>query len=208
MDLIAEMALKHQPGLIIADRSVGGLFENIITPEQEIPEEPLGHPWESCLTMGTSWGIKYNDIYKSSRELIQMLIEIVAKGGNFLLNIGPDADGAFPDATLERLKDIGVWMAVNSEAIYGTRAIAPYQEGNIRFTQKDGKVYAIILHDENKLPESAKLSVILPAANSEIFMLGSDEPLRWELIGNSAKITLPANLPTQHATVIVFATNK
>jgi alpha-L-fucosidase len=204
MDLIAEMARKHQPGLIFADRTVGGVYENIITPEQEIPDEPLGHPWESCLTMGTSWGIKFNDTYKSSRELIHMLIEIVAKGGNFLLNIGPDADGAFPDITLERLREIGDWMAVNGDAIYGTRAIAPYQEGDIRFTQKAGKVYAIIMTDENNPKESITISTILPASDSEIFMLGITEPLKWELCDKFAKIILPSKLPSKDAVTIVF----
>ena len=133
-----------------------------------------------------------------------MLVEIVAKGGNFLLNIGPDADGAFPDITLERLRDIGDWMAVNGEAIYGTRAIAPYQEENIRFTQKAGKVYAIILTDENKTIESVTISAILPAVNSEIFMLGNDKPLKWELCDSCARITLPSKLPSKDASTIVF----
>jgi alpha-L-fucosidase len=154
--------------------------------------------------MGTSWGIKFNDTYKSSRELIHMLIEIVAKGGNFLLNIGPDADGAFPDITLERLREIGDWMAVNGDAIYGTRAIAPYQEGDIRFTQKAGKVYAIIMTDENNPKESITISTILPASDSEIFMLGITEPLKWELCDKFAKIVLPENLPSKDAVTIVF----
>jgi len=92
MAKIAAMARSHQPGLLVIDRTVGGLYENVLTPEQEIPDEPLGHPWESCLTMGTGWSYRADDSYKSARTLIHMLIDIVAKGGNFLLNIGPSPD--------------------------------------------------------------------------------------------------------------------
>jgi alpha-L-fucosidase len=81
---MAAMARELQPGLIVADRTVGGEFENIATPEQRIPEAPLGYPWESCLTMGNGWAYRPNDEYKSTRTLIHLLIDIVAKGGNFL----------------------------------------------------------------------------------------------------------------------------
>lgn len=207
MDRIAEMARSHQPGLIIADRTVGGLYENILTPEQEIPDEPLGHTWESCFTLGTSWSFKPNDDYKSARTLIHMLIDIVAKDGNFLLNVGPKPDGTIPDEQLALLRQVGDWMQVNSDAIYATRAIAPYKEGNICFTSKGGDVYAIVMAEggNDRPNRSVMLRSLTPAAGSSVTMLGAKEPLAWRTTASGAEITLPENLPCEHAWVLKFS---
>ncbi|MHB9132678.1 MAG: alpha-L-fucosidase [Armatimonadota bacterium] len=207
MDLIAEMARQYQPGLIIADRTVGGVYENILTPEQEIPDTPLGHPWESCMTMGNGWGFVPNDVYKPARLLIHMLVDIVAKDGNFLLNIGPQPDGTLPAEALARLREIGAWMAINAEAIHGTRAIAPYQEGAVRFTCKGDTVHAIILAEEGQSqpPATITLNALRPAAGSTVKMLGVDAPLTWQATAAGAVITLPAGpLPCEHAWVVTF----
>jgi alpha-L-fucosidase len=94
------------------------------TPEQEIPPKGLpGVDWESCMTMNDHWGWNKNDKnWKSTQDLVRKLIDIASKGGNFLLNIGPKADGTFPDEAVERLEGIGRWMDKNSESIYGTQA--------------------------------------------------------------------------------------
>ena len=85
MPRLAAMARRHQPGLLVVDRTVGGRYENYRTPEQEVPPSPLPYAWESCLTMGDQWSFKPDDRYKSTRKLIHLLVGIVAKGGNFLL---------------------------------------------------------------------------------------------------------------------------
>lgn len=94
------------------------------TPEQEVPATGLpGVDWETCLTMNDHWGYNKNDHnWKSSAALIRMLADIASKGGNFLLNVGPTAHGTFPQESIERLKDIGDWMEINSTSIYGTKA--------------------------------------------------------------------------------------
>jgi len=94
------------------------------TPEQEIPATGIpGTDWESCMTMNDHWGYNKNDKnFKSAREMLRMLADIASKGGNYLLNIGPTADGVFPQESIDRLKEIGNWMKTNGEAIYGTQA--------------------------------------------------------------------------------------
>jgi len=93
-----------KPGIIIVDRWVPGPFENYHTPEQEIPQKPLPYPWETCMTMGNSWSYVPNDQYKPTNTIIHNLIDIVAKGGNYLLNIGPGPDGEWHDAAYVRLE--------------------------------------------------------------------------------------------------------
>ena len=111
------------------------------TPEQEIPATGVDSDWESCMTMNDTWGFKTSDTnWKSSKTLIQNLIDIASKGGNYLLNVGPKADGAFPQASVDRLRDIGKWMSVNGEAIYGTQAALFRPEWG-RVTRKDGQLY-------------------------------------------------------------------
>jgi alpha-L-fucosidase len=106
MAKIAAMGRRHQPGLIVVDRSVGTEFENYRTPEQQIPDKPLDYPWETCMTMGNSWSYVPNDAYKPAITIIHNLVDIVAKGGNYLLNIGPSPEGDYDPAAYERLKEI------------------------------------------------------------------------------------------------------
>ena len=102
------------------------------------------------MTMGDSWSYVPNDNYKSTKVLIHMLCDVVAKGGNLLLNVGPDADGNLPAEALQRMEEMGRWLDKYGYAIYGTRPLYPYCEGTIRYTQsKAGKhQYAITLTDE------------------------------------------------------------
>jgi len=80
---IVKKAREKQPGLIVVDRAVPGMYQNYLTPEQEIPENGLPYPWETCMTMATSWSYVPNDVYKPADELIEKLVDIVSKGGNF-----------------------------------------------------------------------------------------------------------------------------
>ena len=99
------------------------------TPEQQIPATGLpGVDWESCMTMNDHWGYNKNDKnFKSTKEILQMLADIASKGGNYLLNIGPTAQGVFPNESVQRLQEIGKWMKINSESIYGTSA-SPFKK--------------------------------------------------------------------------------
>lgn len=107
-------------GFSDSDQAVG----DFATPEQEIPATGMpGVDWESCMTMNGHWGFNRADTsFKSTRELLHNLIDIASKGGNYLLNVGPRADGTFPPESVERLAEIGKWMKVNGAAIHGTTA--------------------------------------------------------------------------------------
>ncbi len=198
MDNIAAMARKNQPGLIMVDRTVHGKNEDYRTPEQEVPEKPLAFVWETCMTMGDQWSYKPDDKYKSTHQLIHLFVDIVAKGGNFLLNIGPDANGELPGAALSRLHEIGDWIKVNGEGIYGTRPIAPYKEGKIAFTQKGNFVYAFYLADSETtiLPSEISLTTFQPVTGSQIFLMGYKKPLNWKAKNNGVVIEIPKALQT------------
>jgi len=194
MPAIAAMARGHQPGLIIVDRTVAGKYENYRTPEQEVPEKPLPYIWETCMTMGNSWSYVPNDRYKSANRLIHLLVDIVSKGGNFLLNIGPSAEGELPPESLVRLREIGDWMRTNGEAIYKTRPVAPYKESKICFTSiPGGPLYAIYLADEDEVrpPSTIQLYAVAPPAGSRIRMLGVAGDLSWKKSGNGIVIRVP-----------------
>jgi len=200
---LAKIARKNQPGLIIVDRTVGGRYENYRTPEQTVPDKPLPFIWETCMTMGDQWSYKPDDNYKSTRSLIHLLVDIVAKGGNFLLNIGPDADGQLPPVAVQRLTEIGQWMKINGEAIYGTRPIDPFKEGNVCILKKGKKLYLIYLAGEAQQvpPEQITFTAIKQA--DSVKMLGTEQNLNWITDSNGLIIRLPDSirnaLPCQHA---------
>ncbi|GGA56547.1 alpha-L-fucosidase [Edaphobacter acidisoli] len=196
---LAALARRNQPGLIIVDRAVGGPYENYRTPEQQIPKTPLAYPWETCMTLGNSWSYKPNDHYKSARQIVHILVDIVAKGGNYLLNVGPDANGELPTAAVARLAEIGAWIKINGEAIYATRPVAPYRDGKLCFTRgKDGTFYAIYLLDEGEIaPGTLRLKGIVPARAATIHLLGSETQLKWKSDGAGTSIALPETLCRQ-----------
>ena len=157
---------KLHPGLIQNNRLGGGYKGDTETPEQHIP--PQGYPgrdWEACMTLNNTWGFKKDDTaWKSTETIIRNLTDIASKGGNYLLNVGPDSHGEIPAESVRRLAEVGAWMNVNGQAIYGTTA-TPFgaelgkavevvdgygkkrsaSSGNVwRATQKPGHIYLII----------------------------------------------------------------
>ncbi len=145
MDAIATNAIAKQPGIIVVDRDVPSKNQNYLTPEQKLPDTLLPYPWETCMTMATSWSWVPSDTYKSSTELIQTLCKIVSRGGNFLLNVAPNAEGELDSIAYVRLKEIGDWMRINGDAIYETEPIFPYSYHNMVFTKKKSHIYLIVL---------------------------------------------------------------
>ena len=137
---LRELAWELQPEIVVTR----GAIE---TPEQYVPGVPLAGAWESCITMGTQWQYKpTNETYKTGGELIRLLIETRAKGGNLLLNVGPQPDGELPIEQEERLREIALWMFINGECIYGVRPWVITNEGDYWFTKKkdENTVYVIV----------------------------------------------------------------
>jgi alpha-L-fucosidase len=149
------------------------------------------------MPMATSWSYVPDDRYKSARALVHMLADVVSKGGNLLLNIGPGPDGTWHAAAYDRLEELGDWLDVNSEAIYETRAVAPYREGRIRLTGRaDGTVYAIYLADEGetRLPAYLSMTELRPAEGATVSLLGTEEALEWERAGTGFVARVPDHL--------------
>ncbi len=197
MDRLVAMARRHQPGLIVMDRTVGGPHENVLTPEQQVPDAPLGRAWETNLTLGTSYSYKPNDDYKSVREVVGLLADIVSKGGNLLLNVGADMNGCLPAEAVERLRGVGDWLAINGEAIYGTRGTRPFRQSDasldVRYTRKGETLYAILLAKprQQRPPATVRLRDVRAVPGSAMAMLGVDEPVSWEQAGQDAVVHVP-----------------
>jgi alpha-L-fucosidase len=196
MDELVVKARKAQPGIIVVDRAVYGKNQNYLTPENRVPEKALPYPWESCITAGNGWSWNPDGKYMKGRDAVQMLVDIVIKGGNLLLNIGPGPQGQWHENAYKLLEDIGAWMKVNSDAIYGTRALAPYKEGKVCISAKGtNTVYVYYMADENeKMPAQIGMSTYSLPAKAKLTIMGKGTQLRWHKLGNGFAIDLPEKL--------------
>jgi alpha-L-fucosidase len=140
---VVEMLRSLRPGILVNDRI--NLPGDFATPEQTIPAGALpdGRLWETCMTMNKTWGFAKNDHeWKPAEELVRKLIDIASKGGNFLLNVGPTAEGKIPPESVERLAAVGRWMRRNGASIYGTtQGPLPKLTFDGRCTRKDDRLY-------------------------------------------------------------------
>jgi alpha-L-fucosidase len=190
--------------------------------EKDLPGENIGGlsahqivsnrlPLETCETINNSWGYRLRDNnFKTTRQLVALIVKSAGYGANLLLNVGPMSSGEIDDTSISRLKEIGDWMKVNSEAIYGTQPIAPYKENKKAFTQKENQIYAIYLadEDETKLPSEIRIESFRPAKGSKVYALGYDKPLSWKSSGAGFTVNIPPALqqhpPCENAWVIRF----
>lgn len=211
MKLISEKARAKQPGMLVVDRWVPGEYEDYLTPEQKTPEKALPVPWESCITMGGAWGWVKNDNYKSSKELVQLLVNIVAKGGNLLLGVGPNGKGDFEPKVYENLDLLGKWLTINGEAIYETNPVEPFLEGKVAYTAKGDKViYAIYMpaKDEKELPSEISIKTKL-TGKLKATLLASNQRLSSKASDQGIQISIPQNLRSalaKHEAVVIKIT--
>ncbi|MCC3375428.1 alpha-L-fucosidase [Cohnella sp. REN36] len=186
-------ARRIQPWLLAVDRTVGGPYENYVTPEQTIPDKPMTVPWESCITIGTSFSFGYEDRYKSARELVHILMEVVAKGGNLALNVGPQPDGRLPKGAVRSMKELGAWLKKYGEAVYGTRICAPYYTGSCAFTCNGAAVYCTYLYPDEDAPLSERLYLPYPERAAAVELVGVAGELEFGREGEGLSVRLPAS---------------
>jgi alpha-L-fucosidase len=211
---------KHNPQLIINNRvgkgrkgmeglnkGDGEYVGDFGTPEQQIPATGIpGVDWESCMTMNRTWGFKKDDHdWKSASTLIRNLVDIASKGGNYLLNVGPTAQGEFPRASIDRLESIGKWMQVNGASIYGTTAspFASLPWG--RCTTKTNGDKTILYFHVFDWPKDGKL--VVPEFNetpvsARLLATGNDLPFSRQ--GTNLQITVPQRAPDEIDSVVVL----
>ena len=189
------------------DNSYAGDFG---TPEQQIPATGFGPgvDWESCMTMNNTWGYKSNDHkWKSDKDLIRKLIDITSKGGNFLLNVGPTAEGLIPEPSVKRLRKMGEWLATNGEALLGTSA-SPYDAPTWgRFTAKPGRLYAHVFD----WPQDGAIAVSVADIDATKAYLLADitrAGLSFKKTDDGMIINVPAKAPDPIASVIVIELEK
>lgn len=199
LDGILKEARRMNPGLISVDRTIRGQNENYQTPEKLVPDSRIDNPWESCMPLGNDWGWTPDPHYKPAAYIINTLIQITAKGGCFLLGVGPTAQGLIDDEAAARLREIGDWLLLNGEAIYSTRPAPVYNDGDIWFTQsKDGKTtYAIYaLPERASLPQSISWTGNVPKGG-KVTVLANGRQLKATVKKGRVTVTIPAGLPQE-----------
>lgn len=189
MDRIVSQIKQTQPQILVVDRTIGGKYEDYVTPERKIPDVIPHKVWESNLPLAKNWGYVPNDVYKTFPEILHYLVKIVSLGGNVILGIGPKPDGTLPTPALKLIRQLGKWLATYGDGIYGTRALPNLKQTNWYFTAKDHFLYAFA---EKKYfrPQDLQLGIFTPHVlnRQDLSMQNPDDPIL------GLKITMDKNV--------------
>jgi alpha-L-fucosidase len=201
--------LRLNPDIIHNNRLGGDYKGDTETPEQHIPATGFDdRDWEVCMTMNDTWGYKsYDHNWKSTETLVRKLCDIVSKGGNFLLNVGPTKEGRIPQPSIDRLKEVGAWMDVNGESIYGTSANPFTKLPWGRCTKKIHSNGATLYLHVFDWPTDGKLTINgLKSAPHSVSLLANGESLHFSTftteIGPGLTVNVPKNAPSEMVPVI------
>jgi alpha-L-fucosidase len=223
---------KLRPECVVNSRIQGCRFPDRIPPphcdyitsgDNEILDKAIGFEWENPGSMNTSYGYNQNDHnWVDAREIVFRLVDIVSKGGNYLLNVGPTSEGLIPQPSVDRLMEVGAWMETNGEAIYGTSPWKVLGEGprfekaaakaetkttrspvDVRFTAKGNSLYAICLAWPEKDVVIRALSKLEAAKRTTVAvrMLGSKEAITWRQTDDGLVLSVPREQPCRYAFV-------
>lgn len=206
---VLQNEVDKYPGLITNNRLYRPWPGDFTTPEQHVPPTGLDYDWEVCMTMNTSWGYKwYDNNWKSTQVLIQMLADIASKGGNLLLNVGPTSEGLIPDSSIVRLKQIGRWMQKNGESVYGTSASPFFKLPWGRCTKKEVDGKTILYLHVFDLPKEEILRVPgLKSKISDIYLLANPkQKFAWKFEDGDALISAPSVVFNPINSVVVVET--
>jgi len=149
MDRIVNKIRKIKSDTIVVDRSIGGKYENYVTPEREIPAVPPRKAWESNIPLAKNWGYVPNDKYKSFKSILDSLVEIICLGGNIILGVGPKPDGTLPQEAEQIMTQLGEWLSAFGEAVYDTRPYKNSTNFKVNMTQKGKYKYLFFKKNEN-----------------------------------------------------------
>lgn len=205
MDMCQKLSeiVKKYPNLITNNRLGAGMGGDLETPEQFIPATGFpGRNWEVCMTMNGHWGYNaYDDRWKSTEDLLRKLIDIASKGGNFLLNVGPNQYGVIPEVCQQNLREMGDWLKVNGEAIYGTTASPfPFLSWG-RATRKGQTIYLHVFD----WPKDGKLIVPIGNKITKAYLLANaGSSLKIKAGKGNSSIQLPAYSPDKIAAVVAI----
>lgn len=206
----AELLAKEYPAVLTNSRLGGNYPGDFGTYEQSIPAAPqLDRLWESCMTMNHTWGYRSTDHeWKSTEKLLHNLIGSVAKGGNFLLNVGPDGEGNIPPASLERMAEMGRWLKANGEAIYSTQPTPFLFQQAYQGTatqRRDGSDTLIYLHVFD-WPSDGKLRVngVKNSGSTAELLLAKGQPLDVVQDESGLTISVPGQAPGKYSSTVVL----
>jgi len=213
-----KLAYDYQPECLINSRVGNDLGDVLTAGDNQIPTEINSKykTWETPGTLNNTWGYKsYDNDWKSLNEMLFWIVEIASKGGNYLLNVGPDGNGVIPEPSVKILKEIGAWMKINGEAIYGTGKWTTLKEGptalemksttyrkdhgfntiftseDFWFTRKDKNVYVISLASSGTGKAAVKALYPHRSQIKRITLLGEKGKLRWNASGDKIEIGIP-----------------
>jgi alpha-L-fucosidase len=214
-------AYKLQPTCLVNSRVGNEFGDYLVAGDNQIPTtvDPRYRTWETPGTLNNTWGYKSYDVdWKTLPEVLYWIVEIASKGGNYLLNIGPKGDGTVPQESIDLLRNVGAWMKVNGEAIYGSKKWTVRREGptgaemkstthrakqgfNLKFTaedfwftSKENTVYAISVFTPEQTKIRIKSLIQLKDEINDIKLLGFSKKLKWKADGDAIEVTLPKNL--------------